>query len=393
MRRKIRVCALFLHNSVWGVRIRGDERRFLEIAKRLVRYGADLHVIEFSPSLQNSYYRANVYNSLQLRTRRLSHTITWLIMLAFRLKDCDVIYAYNQDLLNILASLIFKLIQRKPLIIVVQSIQDLELSLKSLRHMYGAGVLDLILISLHKHLLLPLALRLANAVFSVSKTLKTRLTLRYPWIKDKVYVTLNGVDLDKFKPLNLEKMYDAVLLGRIHIQHKGIDKLLLTWKQIIRKHPKATLILVGGFESERDRRILETLIKKLNVEDNIIVTGFVDDHEIVSFLNRARFFISLSMYEGFCLSLLEALACNIPAIVSDLEVFRELHGNMVFYVATKDIRELAMVVERITFSPYNVFINESLIRALQSHVKKFSWDLVATKEFTLIRIIVNFHHP
>jgi glycosyltransferase involved in cell wall biosynthesis len=259
--------------------------------------------------------------------------------------------------------------------------------------MYGAGVLDLILISLHKYLLLPLALRLANAVFSVSKTLKTRLTLRYPWIKNKVYVTLNGVDLDKFKPLNLEKIYDAVFLGRIHIQHKGIDKLLLTWKQITRKYPKATLILVGGFESERDRRILETLIKKLNVEDNIIVTGFVDDYEIISFLNRTRFFISLSMYEGFCLSLLEALACNTPAIVSDLEVFRELHGNTVFYVTTKDIRELAMVIERIAFSSYNVLVNESLTRALQSHVKKFSWDLVATKEFALIRAIVNLYHP
>jgi glycosyltransferase involved in cell wall biosynthesis len=228
---------------------------------------------------------------------------------------------------------------------------------------------------------------LANAVFTVSKTLKDRLTLRYPWIKGRVYVTLNGVDLDKFKPLNLEKIYDAIFLGRIHVQHKGIDKLLLAWKQIVRKYPRATLILVGGFESERDRKILDVFVKKLNLEKNIIVTGFVEDYEVVSFLNKARFFISLSTYEGFGLSLLEALVCNVPAIVSDLEVFRELHGNLVFYVNAKDIKELVTVMERIMFSSYNILVNESFTRALQSHVKKFSWDLVATKEFAILKTI------
>jgi glycosyltransferase involved in cell wall biosynthesis len=383
VRRKIRVCALFLHNSVWGVRIRGDERRFLEIAKRLVRYGADLHVIEFSPSLQNSYYRANVYNSLQLRTRRLSHTITWLIMLAFRLKDCDVIYAYNQDLLNILASLIFKLIQRKPLIIVVQSIQDLEFSLKSLRHMYGAGVLDLILLSLYRYLLLPVALRLANVTFTVSNTLKARLILKYPWLRGKTYVSLNGVDLNKFKPINLRKEYDAIYLGRMHIQHKGLDKLLLAWKQIVRKQPKATLVLAGGFESERDKKLIFNLIDKLSLKNNVIVTGFIEDEEIVQLLNKAKVFISLSAYEGFGLTILEALACGLPVITTNLDVFRELHGNMLFYVPRENLKDLIMLLDKHIHD--NTIAHESLVKALRNHARSFSWNLVACKEFIFIK--------
>ena len=385
MQREIKVCALFLHNSVWGVRIRGDERRFLEIAKRLVRYGADLHVIEFSPSLQNSYYRANVYNSLQLRTRRLSHTITWLIMLAFRLKGCDVIYAYNQDLLNILASLIFKLIQRKPLIIVVQSIQDLELSLKSLRHMYGAGVLDLILLSLHRYLLLPVALRLANVIFTVSNTLKARLILKYPWLRGKTYVSLNGVDLNKFKPINLRKEYDAIYLGRVHIQHKGLDKLLLAWKQIVRKQPKATLVLAGGFESERDKKLIFNLIDKLSLKSNVIVTGFIEDEEIVQLLNKARVFISLSTYEGFGLTILEALACGLPVITTNLDVFRELHRNMLFYVSRENLKDLIMLLDKHMHD--NIIAHESLVKALRNHARSFSWNLVAYKEFIFIKNI------
>ena len=385
MRRKIKVCALFLHNSVWGVRIRGDERRFLEIAKRLVRYGVDLHVIEFSPSLQSSYYRANVYNSLQLKTRRLSHTITWLIVLAFGLKDCDVIYAYNQDLLNILASLIFKLIQRKPLIIVVQSIQDLELSLKSLRHMYGAGVLDLILLSLHRYLLLPVALRLANVIFTVSNTLKARLILKYPWLGGKTYVSLNGVDLNKFKPINLRKEYDAIYLGRVHIQHKGLDKLLLAWKQIARKQPKATLVLAGGFESERDKKLLLNLIDKLSLKNNVIVTGFIEDEEIVQLLNKARVFVSLSTYEGFGLTILEALACGLPVITTNLDVFRELHRNMLFYVSRENLKDLIMLLDKYIHD--NIIAHESLVKALRNHARSFSWNLVAYKEFIFIKNI------
>jgi len=387
LNQRINILAIFLHTSQWGLRIRGDERRFLELAKRFITLGAKLIVIEFAPSIQKSYYKTDIYTSIELRNKGLLSVILQLIYLARKLKNINVIYVYNQDFSNLLAGLIFKLITFKPLVLVIQSLQDVDLPLRVLRQIYGAGAVDLILISLHRYLLLPLALRLANAVFTVSKTLKDRLTLRYPWIKGRVYVTLNGVDLDKFKPLNLEKIYDAIFLGRIHVQHKGIDKLLLAWKQIVRKYPRATLILVGGFESERDRKILDVFVKKLNLEKNIIVTGFVEDYEVVSFLNKARFFISLSTYEGFGLSLLEALVCNVPAIVSDLEVFRELHGNLVFYVNAKDIKELVTVMERIMFSPYNILVNESFTRALQSHVKKFSWDLVATKEFAILKTI------
>jgi len=384
MKTKIRILALFLHNSMWGVRIRGDERRFLEIAKRLVKYGADLYVIEFAPSLQKSYYHINIYKSFELSTRKLHYVITWLIILALKFKDYDVIYVYNQDLLNILASLIFKLIQRKPLIMVVQSLQDLELPLRSLRHMYGAGILDLTLMFLHRYILLPLAFNLTNAIFTVSNTLKAQLIMKYPWMKEKVFTTLNGVDLDKFKPLNLEKEYDAIFLGRIHIAHKGIDKLLLIWKQIVHKHPKAKLILVGGFESYRDKELLFKLIDKLNLRDNVIVTGFIEDEEVVQLLNRAKVFVSLSIYEGFGLSVLEALACGIPVIASDLDVFNELHRDLLFYVSNKNLKDLIVLLDKFLTS-YSSLVNKTLIKTLQDHAKNFTWNSVAYKEFMLIK--------
>jgi glycosyltransferase involved in cell wall biosynthesis len=383
MQPKINVLALFLHNSTWGMRIRGDERRFLEIAKRLVKYGVELNVIEYAPSLQKFYYQNIIYRSFELKTRKLIGTIIWLMNLALKLRRYDIIYAYNQDLLNLVGAILFKLIRRKPLVVVVQSLQDVELPLKSLKQMYGATVLDFIFICLHRYILLPLTLRLANAIFTVSNTLKNTLITKYPSTRGKVFTTLNGVDINKFRPLNLRKEYDAIFLGRMHIQHKGINKLLLAWKYIVRKHPRAKLILVGGFENENDKKLLYSLIDKLNLRDNVIVTGFVEDEEIVQLLNKAKIFISLSTYEGFGLSIIEALACGLPVIASNLEVFHELHKDLLFYVPNGSPKILTALLNEFLNSHYDS-IDKSLIVTLQNHAKNFIWDFVAHNEFTVM---------
>jgi glycosyltransferase involved in cell wall biosynthesis len=390
MRSKIRVLALFLHDSMWGRRIRGDERRFLEIAKRLVKYGADLYVIEFVPSLQKPYYHADIYKSFELKARKLLYTITWLMMMSLKFKNYDIIYSYNQDLLNLLASFIFKLIWRKPLVIVIQSLQDLELPLRSLKQMYGVGVLDFTLICLYKYLLFPLALRLTNVIFTVSNFLKTQLTMKYSWAKEKVFITFNGVDLYKFRPLNLKKEYDLIFLGRVHILHKGINKLLLIWKQVVHKHHNAKLILVGGFESDRDKELVFGLVDRLNLRNNVIITGFVKDEEIVQLLNKAKIFVSLSTYEGFGLSILEALACGLPIIASSLKVFHELHKDLLFYVSNENLKDLVTLLNKfLTSTSYNNLTN-SLTKTLRKHARNFTWDSVACREFMLMKKLVSY---
>ncbi|MFP3191058.1 MAG: glycosyltransferase family 4 protein [Thermoproteota archaeon] len=390
LERRINILAIFLHNSLWGSRIRGDERRFLELAKRFATLGAKLSVIEFAPSLQKFYYKANVYTSIELESKGLIGVIIQLIRLTNKFKNFDIIYVYNQDFLNLLAGIIFKLFTRKPLVMVVQSLQDIELPLKTLRQMYGASLIDLIFILSHKYFLMPLALRLANIVFTVSNTLKRNLIERYPSVRGKIVATFNGVDTNKFHPMNLEKEYDVIFLGRIHITHKGIDKILLIWKNIVNRYPQAKLIIVGGFESERDREILYKLIEKLDIRNNVIVTGFIDDDKVAFYLNKAKAFISLSTYEGFGLSILEALACGLPVITTDLEVFHELHGNLLFYVSTKNAKDLVIAAKKLLMLLHDGLINESLNTTLQEHIKNFSWDLVAYREFAFIKKQLNF---
>jgi len=388
MANRIKVIALFLHHSLWGKRIRGDERRFLEIVKRASTLGFDFCVIEYAPSLQKHYYGRRIYRSIELRNRGLLYTLLHVILLALRLrKKYDIIYAYNQDFLNVLSSLIFKLVQRKPLVIVVQSLQDIEFPLKKLKELYGASVLGLFFIQVHR-LLLRVAFMLADVLITTTNSLKNSLTARFPRIKRKVFVTGNGVNLDIFKPSNMEKKYDAIFLGRLHIMHKGLDKLLLAWRIIVNRFPKAKLVLVGGYESERDQRLLSDLLNKFLLKENVIITGFVKDEDVVTLLNSSKVFISLSIYEGFGLSILEAMACGIPCIISNLQVFKELHGNVPFYVNAQNYKSVALTLCKLLMS-HNF---NSLGTLLRKHAEKFPWEAVVGKEMALIKIIASLHH-
>jgi len=384
MTNKVRVLALFLHNSMWGRRIRGDERRFLEIVKRMKSIGLDFYVVEYAPSLQTYYYGKRMYRSAELRNPRLLYTLAHLILLAFKLKGTyDIVYAHNQDFLNIVASLVFKLIRGKPLVIVIQSLQDVMFSLKELREMYGASPLDTFFLLLYR-LLLRITLRLADYVITTTNTLRDVLIEVFPWIRGKVVVTGNGVDLNFFKPLNVEKKYDVIFLGRIHIVHKGLDKLLIAWNVITKKLPSAKLLLVGGYESDRDRQLLSTIINKLKLNDNAIVTGFVEDKEIVRLLNSSKIFVSLSIYEGFGLSVLEAMACGIPCIVSDLQIFRELHNGIPLYVNTRNLASIASTLYEMLLKAQGL---STLRTTLRKHAEKFTWEAVVHKEATLLKII------
>jgi len=384
MANKVRVLALFLHNSMFGRRIRGDERRFLEIVKGMKSIGLDFYVVEYAPSLQTYYYGKRMCRSIELQNPRLLYTLAHLILLGFKLKGTyDIVYANNQDFLNIVASLIFKLIRGKPLVIVIQSLQDVMFSLKKLREMYGASLLDTLLLLLYR-LLLRITLRLADYVITTTNALRDVLIEVFPWIRGKVIVTGNGVDLDFFKPLNVEKKYDVIFLGRIHIVHKGLDKLLIAWNVITKKLPSAKLLLVGGYESDRDQQLLSTIINKLKLNDNVIVTGFVEDKEIVRLLNSSKIFVSLSIYEGFGLSVLEAMACGIPCIVSDLQVFRELHNGIPFYVNTRNLASIASTLYEMLLKVREL---STLRTTLRKHAEKFTWEAVVHKEATLLKIV------
>lgn len=131
----------------------------------------------------------------------------------------------------------------------------------------------------------------------------------------------NGIDLNRFSPIVSEAKQEGlkrvISVGRLNAQ-KDFKTLLQAWKIVNAAVPSATLCIAGeGPEQTR----LEKLCKKLALK-NVQFPGFARD--VPSLLRQADVYVQPSAWEGFGLSVAEAMACQLPVIVSDADSLPEV---------------------------------------------------------------------
>ncbi len=151
-------------------------------------------------------------------------------------------------------------------------------------------------------------------VFSrVQQELFTRLGVA----ADKVAVIPNGVDVQKYSPgpSNLKAEFKAqrlfVYQGRLAIE-KNVEALLRAWKQL-KMRPDSKLLIVG------DGPLTPSLEPFYGPDCGIVWLGFVaDDNRRIEILRGADVFVLPSVVEGLSLSLLEAMACGLACLATDV---------------------------------------------------------------------------
>jgi glycosyltransferase involved in cell wall biosynthesis len=117
------------------------------------------------------------------------------------------------------------------------------------------------------------------------------------------------------------------------IPRKRIDVLLRVFAELHREFPAARLVRVGGrFVGSQLR-----LIQDLYLKDSIIVMPFLDKRILAAVYRRAALLLQTSEREGFGLPVIEAMACGLPVLASDLPVLREVGGRATDYCAVGDV--------------------------------------------------------
>lgn len=144
------------------------------------------------------------------------------------------------------------------------------------------------------------------------------------------------------------------------------------------------LVIIGRKGWKYDE-IFET-IEKLNIKRDIIFTDYVPESDLVKFYNSADVFVYPSLYEGFGLPPLEAMACGCPVITSNTSSLPEVVGNAGIMVDPYDVDELAGAI-------YNALNNSSLRKKLSKRSlersKLFKWCKVAKKTWNIYENIYN----
>ena len=262
---------------------------------------------------------------------------------------------------------IVSLLCQKPLVIVIHDLRE-----RARCYSQGAIMRTIRLLTRQQ----------AKACITVSQA--TANDIRMNFNVRNLVVTGNGVNLNIFRHAKSQaKICDAIYLGRIS-EEKGIPTLLEAWKIVIKKLPSAKLLLVGGTE-ENIRDKYGKIVEKLALDRNVTFTGFVSDQQAVSMLNSSKIFVLPSTEEGFGLTVLEAMSVGLPCVLSDLAALRENFLSAAVFVNPKDIQGLAQAILGLLSDPEKC---EKLREKGKVLAKRYSWDVVAKKEFEVFKSVI-----
>jgi len=197
---------------------------------------------------------------------------------------------------------------------------------------------------------------------------------------EKIKVLHNGVDLVRFRPLTgkreemrrklgIHQSSIVVLTVRRLVYKNGIDTLIEGADIAVRKNPKITFLVVG---KGPDLNNVQMRIRQLGIENNFRLTGFVKDEDLPFYYNAADFFVLPSKSgEGLPLVALEAMACGLPVIATNVggisEILMEDYGKL---VPSNQPEQLAKAI--LEFSNIDFSSRKLELRAVME--EKFSWD-------------------
>ena len=163
--------------------------------------------------------------------------------------------------------------------------------------------------------------RLADRIICDCEDTKRVLIERYGIPVEKVDVIHCAVDTAKFHFKNLPKKPDSLLyIGRI-AKRKGIDFLIRSMPLVVRTIPDARL-LVGGKGSCLEK--MRSLVRQLGLERNVTFLGFVPDDQLNTLYNQAGCVVVPSVFEGFGITVIEALAAGTRVVGTDVDGIREI---------------------------------------------------------------------
>ena len=168
--------------------------------------------------------------------------------------------------------------------------------------------------------------------------------IRLPWIdSEEVEKLARGarVERDEFrKKLGWNEEDPIITCTRSHKKTYDIETIVQAIPIILREMPNVRFLFIGkGSLTEKLRQMTE----RLNIEENVRFAGLVPHHRIFYYLKNSDIYASSSLSDGTSASLLEAMTCKLPCIVSDIpgnkEWIKNMENGLVF--PTKDSRALA----------------------------------------------------
>lgn len=229
------------------------------------------------------------------------------------------------------------------------------------------------------------ALKHASKIITVSHFSKSEMIDEYKVDEKKVKVIHNGYNENLYEKCSEQGTVDSILkkygirdpyflyIGRIE-KKKNIAALIEAFA-IMRDNPenkKIKLVLIGSASYGFDE--VNYMIREFALEHDVIIPGWVNEGDLPAIYSGALAFIFPSVYEGFGIPLLQAMACGTPIIASNVSSIPEVVGEAARLFNPQYVKSIAEAMDEVANSTQ---LREKLIINGKERIKNFGWKKCA----------------
>jgi glycosyltransferase involved in cell wall biosynthesis len=202
--------------------------------------------------------------------------------------------------------------------------------------------------------------RRSRAIITVSECSKQDLVSTYGLPESKISVVYNGYDDAIFHPSAPDVERSSSLrkrfgLERPYLWHHGViqprknlKRLIEAYRLMLERNPTLALdlVLAGPRGWEYDE-IVTAAGKNGNDRGRVILTGALEDSDLATLLKGASLAVIPSLYEGFCLPMVEAMACGVPTIAANSSCLPEVSGGVLKYFEPRSVEDMSACMEQV----------------------------------------------
>ena len=231
--------------------------------------------------------------------------------------------------------------------------------------------------------LMKLSAKKANKIIAGSENTKQDIIKILKLPCDKIKVIYIGIDdiyrpiADKYKLDNIKNKYKIDSKFILHVgslqARKNIPRLIEAYSKLPMELLAKYQLVIAGKRSWKVEEILAK-VKQLGLNDKVVFTGFVDDNDLPLLMNAANLLVFPSLYEGFGIPPLEAMACGTPVVASNTSSIPEVVGDAALLFDPYNIKEMTKAINR---ALTDVKLRNKLRKRGFERIKQFSWEKAA----------------
>jgi len=313
----------------------------------------ELKKFEWSKSVKIIHFSAQIYS------------IKEQLMYPFLIPECEIFWSphFNIPMLPIRA---------KKRIVTIHDVF----------HLHYYSTLSLVK-RIYTSIILKSAVILSDRIITVSKFSQNELLKFLTFSGDKIRVIYNAVegkvfckgkdssDRSKLEELGIGQSNYILCVGNIK-PHKNIKIIF----EVLKRNLIPTdikLVVVGkitGFLTA-DNQLFREISLYPSLKERVIFTDYINTTDLITLYSHAKIFVFPSLYEGFGIPPLEAMACKCPVIASDIPSVREICEDAVLYFTPNDPNDLAQKIQRLINDDE---LKAEMIKTGLKRVSQFSWS-------------------